>query len=1242
MASAPTPAPYPTEPLLSDRARTNIGAALDPRSFSALSSPSPSPSAYAPLPPRYKPPESTMSSSQSIADNPKEYNKWASAYSKRLGTASTVGTSRTALGPSPSDAHQQAHAARSLRQRVPSHPAAMPARPADLLQSRVFGLTADLREPSSTTTSGPALDDTNRMARMLGVHRPNFSVEIFSTSFDHRGYPVYSGRGTSVRGVVRMPATEGCDVMMTISAHTTSGSPAAVWQGTALAPWSTGGEKKVFEIKDRLVANYDLVRPRAAYAPKNEDLMEPPQISKDDLVLPIPFDVQLPLGKATRFIDGEMQAVPVALPPSFEISSKFAAQEKREIRLATKGKAKGPMAKELIEKVAQVAQQGGAARRRRHAHAALHLPRRAHADAAASVHPPLDHQPRRVCGARHDAGRSVVHPQVAGQVVRFAAQVVQEDRRHGAAHPQPARAAGALGAPHHARPASDRADAALADPHTRAQRNVNRTRLARRDADGRSDRDGRLARAVVGRVHRRTLHVVAADHARRRHRVDPNHAQPRVQADEAIHDVVAAARVLVAQGRLEHLWRTTPQHGAQLWQFGYGPHRRHDRSNICGRGCDSGSAQEAALGGRPGGGGRACAAAQLRLVRQPAWIATGLEPIARRDGADQHSGSGCQGGRRARSGGLAQGGGHHATQLPLPRPRGQVCAQGGSAAGEPVQQRRGRGEGAAQPRAGQRPQPRLLGRREHDGVDPHADAVYVAVGRRQQPSDDAAEHDVAVALWLAIARHGRSRTVGTRLDAADGQPQRVAAGRRHGQQQHAERRHGHLDARRKRRVGRHARGAGAALAAVGGSGGACAHGGCAVPECVPAACVAVCVAARRGPSDAVGVRLADVERGVGAHGLGQRPLDLGGVADAEQHLHVRVGPRPQDSVQDQQDDRRDVAGCACCARAQCVLAIAHGPLSHVLLRHATFNLQASLFVCTIVRGDSSRPCVPAVVDSSWRLCVSAVLPSLPSLLCVKARVDSAASMCLRAHASSPCTHLDPSASDAARMTRCLSLVTHCYGVLGFSCKHLSLCPGLRGDAMSARNRACMRRFPPRVYVCKAIPAIRQGLLLDDAENMDCPKECQVGRVHRLLLHMLGRESGCNPPIAKEMCDYRSRVPSSPQQQQQQAKAQCKAQPYKVGSPPHPSNARAHHHNPATRSSPPHNQHHCQPTPDHFKDAVPAHKAPPARSPLEARSDFHQLPVPVLPKRAPDRLQDARSQVRLSLSLAALRPAFQNA
>jgi hypothetical protein len=72
------------------------------------------------------------------------------------------------------------------------------------------------------------------------------------------------------------------------------------------------------------------------------------------------------------------------------------------------------------------------------------------------------------------------------------------------------------------------------------------------------------------------------------------------------------------------------------------------------------------------------------------------------------------------------------------------------------------------------------------------------------------------------------------------------------------------------------------------------------------------------------------------------------------------------------------------------------------------------------------------------------------------------------------------------------------------------------------------------------------------------------------------------------------VRSSPQQQ---AEAQCKAQPYKVGSPPPPSNARAHHHNPATRSSPPHNQHHCQPLPDHLKDAVPERKAQPARSPL---------------------------------------------
>ena len=289
-----------------------------------------------------------MAPSPSFSENPKAYNNLASAYAKRNGTASTAGTSRTALGSD--EALQQAYAARNLRQRMPSH-TGMPQRPLEPLQSRVFGLTADLREPSSATAANaPALDDATRMARLLNEQRPNFSVEVFASSFDHRGYPVLSGRAATVRGVVRMPATKGCDVMMTISAHTTSGSPAAVWQGTALAPWSTGGEKTVFEIKDRLVANYDLVRPRAAYAPKNEEMMELPQISKDDLVLPIPFQVQLPLGKSTRFIDGEMQAVPVSLPPSFEISSKHAAQEKREIRLATKGKAKGPMAKELLEK----------------------------------------------------------------------------------------------------------------------------------------------------------------------------------------------------------------------------------------------------------------------------------------------------------------------------------------------------------------------------------------------------------------------------------------------------------------------------------------------------------------------------------------------------------------------------------------------------------------------------------------------------------------------------------------------------------------------------------------------------------------------------------------------------------------------------------------------------------------------------------------------------------------------------
>lgn len=280
-----------------------------------------------------------MSSTQSLAQNPKAYNTLASAYSKRNGTANTATTLPTALGSD--EALTQAYAARPLPQHMPSHTGVEP------LRSRVYGLTTDLREPRANPANAntPALDDATKMAPLLNQQKPNFSVEVIASSFDHRGYPVLSGRAATVRGVVRMPATKGCDVMMTISAHTTSGSPAAVWQGTALAPWSTGGEKTVFETQDRLVANYDLVRPPAAYPPNNQE-----SAHQDDLILPIPFQVQLPLGKATRLIDGEMQAVAVSLPPSFEMSSKHAAQEKRDIRLATKGKAKGPMARELMEK----------------------------------------------------------------------------------------------------------------------------------------------------------------------------------------------------------------------------------------------------------------------------------------------------------------------------------------------------------------------------------------------------------------------------------------------------------------------------------------------------------------------------------------------------------------------------------------------------------------------------------------------------------------------------------------------------------------------------------------------------------------------------------------------------------------------------------------------------------------------------------------------------------------------------
>ncbi|PWN50444.1 hypothetical protein IE53DRAFT_315772 [Violaceomyces palustris] len=210
-------------------------------------------------------------------------------------------------------------------------------------QTRVYGLTIDLRQPSEHSSSGTSTTANNDGST------PNFSVELFAPAFDSRDYPVYSGRAAALRGVVRMPAEIGCDVVMKISAHTTAGAPAAVWQGLALAPQDLGEERKVFEVRDLLTADFEKVCARDSFAPRNEAQLQP-ALEKEDYLLPIPFDVNLPLGKATRIVDGQVQAVAVSLPPSFEISSKAVAAEKAAIRNATKGKGKGPSARELMER----------------------------------------------------------------------------------------------------------------------------------------------------------------------------------------------------------------------------------------------------------------------------------------------------------------------------------------------------------------------------------------------------------------------------------------------------------------------------------------------------------------------------------------------------------------------------------------------------------------------------------------------------------------------------------------------------------------------------------------------------------------------------------------------------------------------------------------------------------------------------------------------------------------------------
>lgn len=77
----------------------------------------------------------------------------------------------------------------------------------------------------------------------------------------------------------------------------------------------------MFEIKDRLQPDYRNVTKRQKYT----------RDEPDSFIVNLPFCANLPVGCSTRFVDGIPQAVPVALPPSFEISSKGDGYSKKGI-----------------------------------------------------------------------------------------------------------------------------------------------------------------------------------------------------------------------------------------------------------------------------------------------------------------------------------------------------------------------------------------------------------------------------------------------------------------------------------------------------------------------------------------------------------------------------------------------------------------------------------------------------------------------------------------------------------------------------------------------------------------------------------------------------------------------------------------------------------------------------------------------------------------------------------------------
>lgn len=198
------------------------------------------------------------------------------------------------------------------------------------LQSDHMGPTSP-SVPSSTVQS-PRLTSSASMSDLpihpdpsfsaLPATGPQFSVEVIAPSFDKRGYPIFSGRAARIRGMIRLRAVHGYEVLMKLGAHISQGTPAAIWDGIALMPPEQGHDHKVF-------TTYDIISLDQAGVSFPEEASPD---SMDEAVYEVPFDVNLPLGMSTRIVDGEPKSVAVALPPSYELSSGLAQHERNAQR----------------------------------------------------------------------------------------------------------------------------------------------------------------------------------------------------------------------------------------------------------------------------------------------------------------------------------------------------------------------------------------------------------------------------------------------------------------------------------------------------------------------------------------------------------------------------------------------------------------------------------------------------------------------------------------------------------------------------------------------------------------------------------------------------------------------------------------------------------------------------------------------------------------------------------------------